>query len=394
MIVAAISAAPLVAFDLEFLAQDRLVPTLCLVQVAWIGEKIEHRMLDASDAVSGASAPEVRLIDPLAVDVGPVIRALAAHPCVVAHAPRQDLAILAARFGVAMPRVIDTQVMAAFAGIGDQIGFAALANELLGLSLGKEQQWTDWSARPLSDAQLTYAAADVRYLSAIYARLAAKLGDRMAWAQAESTAIAGDAVAAASVTPETAWRHIGGLRGMDALTLATVVEIAAWRQQLCAEMDRPLGQVLPDKLIIDLARQRPASVTAIRGLKGMPGLARQHAEAIAEAISAARPETVTTIAAARPPSQRAQRWAELLLSIVQLVAEQLKVAPRLLATRADAEELARTVDEHGLAAADALPALSTWRREVIGRAWRGWLTGEMVLIGDVSQPHGVRLVER
>jgi len=389
-IVASIGAAPLVAFDLEFLAQDRLVPTLCLVQLAWL----EHDQFDARSGAIVSGAPTVRLIDPLAVDVGPVVRALAAHPCVIAHAPRQDLAILAARFGVAMPSIVDTQVMAAFAGLGDQVGFATLANELLGLSLGKELQWTDWAVRPLSDAQLAYADADVRHLPAIYAQLVARLGERLSWARAESTAVAADAVAAANVTPETAWRHVGGLRGLDAHALAAVIELAAWRQRVCAELDRPLGQVLHDKLIIDLARQRPTSAAAIRSTKGMTGLARQRAEDIVAAIAAARPGVVPPIAAGRQASPRAQRWSEMLLAIVQLVADQSRVAPRLLATRSDAEELARTVDERGLPAADALPAMSGWRRDVIGRAWAGWLTGELVLVGDLGAPHGMRLQPR
>ena len=389
-IVASIGAAPLVAFDLEFLSQDRLVPTLCLVQIAWL----EHVRLDAPTGAIVAAPPAVRLVDPLAVDVGPIVRALAAHPCAVAHAPRQDLALLATRFGVAMPAVIDTQIMAAFAGIGDQVGFAALANELLGLTLGKELQWTDWSARPLSPAHLAYADADVRHLPAIYAKLSARLGDRLAWARAESAVVAADAVAAANVTPETAWRHLGSLRGLDAVTLAAVIELAAWRQRVCIELDRPLGQVLNEKLLMELARHRPSSVSAIRGIKGMTGLARQRAEAIADAIAAAKPGVVPTIAAGRAASPRAQRWSELLLAIVQLVADQSGVAARLLATRSDAEELARTADERGLGAIDALPAMSGWRRDVIGRAWRGWLTGELVLAGDVTAPHGLQLLPR
>lgn len=389
-IVASIHAAPLVAFDLEFLAQDRLVPTLCLVQIAWL----EHVRLDAPAPAIVSARPVVRLIDPLAVDVAPIVRALAAHPCVVAHAPRQDLAILAARFGVAMPAILDTQLMAAFAGIGDQVGFAALANELLGLRLGKELQWTDWGARPLSDAQLAYADADVRHLPAIYAKLADRLGDRLAWARAESAVVAADAASAANVAPETAWRHVGGLRGLDAASLAAVIELAAWRQRVCIELDRPLGQVLHDRLILDLARQRPSSLAAIRGMKGMSGVARQRTGEIAEALAAAKPGAVPAVAAWRAPSQRAQRWSEMLLVIVQLVAEATGVAARLLATRADAEELARTADERGLAAVEALPAMASWRRDVIGRAWLGWLTGELVLIGDVAAPHGVRLVPR
>jgi ribonuclease D len=389
-IVASIEAAPLVAFDLEFLAQDRLTPTLCLVQIAWL----EHIRLDAPADAIVATPPVVRLVDPLAVDVSPIVTALAAHPCAVAHAARQDLAILWARYGVAMPAIVDTQVMAAFAGIGDQVGFATLANELLGLTLGKELQWTDWSARPLSEAQLAYADADVRHLPAIYAKLAARLGVRLAWARAESTGVAADAVSAASVTPETAWRQIGGLRGLDPATLAAVIELAAWRLRVCIELDRPLGQVLHDKPLLDLARHRPSTVAAIRTTRAMSGIARQRAGDIAAALTAARPGVVAPIATARPPSTRAQRWSESLLAIVQLVADQTGVAARLLATRADAEEFARAIDERGLAAVEALPAMTSWRRDVIGQPWRGWLTGELALIGDLDAPHGVRLLPR
>lgn len=388
--VASIGAAPLVAFDLEFLSQDRLVPTLCLVQVAWL----EHVHLDAPTSAIVAAPPVVRLIDPLAVDVAPVVRALAAHPCAVAHAARQDLALLATRFGVAMPAIVDTQVMAAFAGVGDQIGFAPLANDLLGLSLGKELQWTDWSARPLTPAQLAYADADVRHLPAIYAKLAARLGDRLAWARAESAVVASDAFAAASVTPDTAWRQVGGLRGLDAASLAVVVDLAAWRQRVCMELDRPLGQLITDKLILELARQRPSNASAIRGLKGMSGLARSRASEIVEVITHAKPGAVPVLPAGRAPSARAQRWTDILLAIVQLVADQTRVAARLLATRADAEELARAVDERGLDAVTSLPVMTTWRRDVLGTAWLGWLTGELVLVGDASAPHGVRLLPR
>src|SRR6185436_9920142 len=240
----------------------------------------------------------------------------------------------------------------------DQVGFAALANELLGLSLGKELQWTDWAARPLSEAHLSYADADVRHLPAIYAKLAARLGDRLAWARAESAVVAADAVGAANVTPETAWRHLGGLRGLDAPTLAAVIELAAWRQRICIELDRPLGQVLTDKAIIDLARQQPSTVAAIRGIKGVSGIARQRAGEIAAVLEAVVPGAVEPLAAARPLSARAQRWSEVLLAIVQIVADQSGVSARLLATRSDAEELARAVDEHGLAAIEALPAMA------------------------------------
>src|SRR4051812_4697880 len=120
----AIAQAPLAAFDLEFLTADRLVPALCLLQVSWVSVG-----LDAPTDELVSAIPEVRLIDAMAADVRPLLEALATHPCAVAHAARQDLGIVG-RLGIEMPNVIDTQVMAAFASIGDQVGLGPLAHEL------------------------------------------------------------------------------------------------------------------------------------------------------------------------------------------------------------------------------------------------------------------------
>jgi ribonuclease D len=382
--------APLVAFDLEFVSSDRRVPLLCLVQVAWL--EAEGAMLDAPAGAIVARDPEVRLVDALADDITPLVHALAAHPHVVAHAPRQDLGLLATRFGVELPGLVDTQLMAAFAGLGDQIGLAALAGELLGLSLGKELQWTDWQRRPLSDAQLAYAASDVRHLPALYAQLATRLGPRLAWARAETAQIQADAVAAANVTAETAWREVGGTRGLDAAAHAALVALAAWRHRLADELDRPLGHVLADKALVELARIRPKDVGGVRALKGLSPIAKTRAAEVVASLAAAPPAPVAVRPAWRAPSVRAQRWAELLLAIVHVLSAQTGIAPRLLATRADAEELARTVDEHGLAGAAHLPAFSTWRAELLGAAWQAFLTGNLTIAGDLTLPHGVHLI--
>jgi ribonuclease D len=374
-IAAGISGAPIVAFDLEFLSADRLVPALCLVQVAW---------LDA------APEPIVALLDPIAVDVAPVVHALARHTCAVAHAPRQDLALLASRFGVAMPAVVDTQLMAAFAGIGEQVGFATLANELLGIALDKDQQWTDWSARPLSAAQMAYAEADVVHLPEVYARLAARLGDRLAWAREESSRVAADAVAAASVTADTAWRQIS-LRGLEPIAAATAIALAAWRFRVAAELDRPLGQVLNEKALLELARERPDEPGEVRAVKGLSDIARKRAPEIVEAIGRAKLEDAPPPPLASATSPRAQRWADMLFAIVQVVAEQIGVAPRLLATRADAEEAARAVDERGVDALASLPACATWRRDVLGVVWDGWLRGSVAITGDAASRHGIKV---
>ncbi len=382
----AIAGATLAAFDLEFLTADRLVPTLCVVQVSWVSER-----LDAPVDAFVAAIPEVRVIDALAVDPRPIFEALAAHPNTLVHAARQDVGIVA-RLGIAMPDVLDTQVMAAFAGIGDQVGLGALTQELLGVTLAKEQQWTDWAKRPLSDAQLAYAIADVQHLPAIYAKLVARLGERLTWARAESGVIAGDALAAARLAPEDAWRSLGGLRGLDPKALAVVRDLAAWRFRLATELDKPLGWILPEKLIIDFARHRTDDPEKVRSWKGLPQPARQRVDEIVDIIAAAKPATESPFLS-RGTSARAQRWSEMLVAIVQITSEESGVTSRLLATRGDAEELARIVDEQGIEAARALPAFATWRHELIGKRWEAWLGGSLGLAGDPTSPSGLRLVE-
>ncbi len=384
----ALESAPLAAFDLEFLTADRLIPVLCVVQVAWLP-------LDAPIDKVVAATPEIRMVDALAVDVRPLLEALAAHPCAIVHAGRQDLGIVG-RFDIAMPDVVDTQIMAAFAGIGEQVGLANLASEVLGVALTKEHQWTDWSRRPLSEAQLAYAAADVRYLPAIYAKLADRLGERVAWARAESSIVAETARASAAFDPETAWQNLGGLRGLDPRGLAGAKVLAAWRMEVALELDRPLGWVLSDKSLLELARQRPAVPEGVRAVKGLAPTARQRAMAIVEALATARVDPAdveaTRLRVSRHMPPRAQRWSELLLAATQLVSEQTGVAARLLATRSDADDVARAVDHGGLEAARELPAFSTWRRDVLGRVWESLLNGTRALRVDADAACGLALV--
>jgi ribonuclease D len=393
LVAAAMAKSPIVAFDLEFASADRLTPLLCLLQVAWVDEA-QHRMFDAPPKAIVAIEPHARLLDPIRGDVAPIVAVLATHPCVIAHAPRQDLALLATRFGLAaMPGLIDTQLMAAFAGLGDQVGLATLANELLATNLGKDQQWTAWERRPLTSAQLSYAASDVRYLHALYTLLAAKLGTKLAWAREESHEILADALAAAAVTPETAWEHLGGVRTLDPMAQAGVRALAAWRQHTAIELDRPLGQVLADKNLIELARNRPRDANDVRANKGIAPVAKSRADQIVAALVGAVADPALRIGPPpRSASPRAQRWAEMLLAIAHVIADEELIAPRLLATRGDAEHFARVADEHGLAATAGLPARATWRAELLGRAWYGWLAGTVAIVGNAESPRGVQLV--
>lgn len=376
-IAAAVANSPRVAFDLEFAAADRLIPRLCLVQVAWLDP---HPDPDAAARDIVAMIPEIRVVDAIASDPTPIIHALAVHPCVIAHAPRQDVALLQARFGVAVPGLIDTQLMAAFSGIGDQVGLATLANDLLAIRLDKDVQWTAWEQRPLTDRQLAYAAADVRYLHALHALLAVRLGSRLAWVQEETTALLTEAKAAGSVTPETAWQQVVG--AFDPADRDAVIALAAWRLRVAMEFDKPLGHVLEDRALLDLARHRPRNPKAVRAVKGMSPVAKDRADALVDVIDSAPRTDAGARAPARGASQRAQRWGEALRTIAHVIADEAKIAPRLLATRGDAEAFARAFDEGGMSATAELPAQATWRREILGAVWEGWLTRRLALVAD------------
>jgi ribonuclease D len=371
-----VAKAAVVGFDCEFLSQDRLVPQLCLLQLIFDDVPI--------------------IVDCLAADVRPLVVALAAHPQTVAHAPRQDLQLFASRFGVELPAVFDLQIGAAFTGLGDQVGYARLVSAVLNIELDKEQQWTDWARRPLSAAQLAYATADVEYLLPLYRELVGQLGGRAEWVRAESRRIAEIARQAAEVREEDAWEDVAGASALPPRQLANAVALASWRLGVARELDRPLGHVLPDKVIVELARRPPRGVEALRR-RVETAAARERVEEIFARLAAAE-----TLDPPEPPPRkgplppRAEAWVSGLLLIVELIAGQERIAPRFLATRAEVEALARAFDQRGAEGLAQHPAMNGWRRPLLGELCAGWLAGELAIVSDVrpSAPSSVRLERR
>lgn len=377
----ACEAAGAIAIDLEFVSQDRYRPDLALVQVAWIE----------------GGVVEVRLVDPLAVDVAPVVALCGGAIAVIAHAPRQDLQILAARFGVRARRVFDTQTAAAFAQQGDQVGYARLVEAVLGDKLGKEAQWTDWLRRPLGADQLRYADADVRYLPALAEELGRRLDalGRREWALEESDAIAEVAHRAAKLQPDDAWREVGGARHLDLDGRAAARRLAAWRFTHAETHNKPPSWILGDKALIELARVRPRDERGLRAVK-LPESARRHGAEIVGAIAAAEHEDRGGLelgAATGPGGTRAQVWEEIVLALVQAASEETGIPARYLGTRGDVEDLSRALEARIDRAWGEVvhPMLRGWRREVVGERVLSWLRGDAALIADPDATSGVRL---
>jgi ribonuclease D len=381
----ACAAAGALAIDLEFVSQDRYRPDLALVQVAWLG---------------AGPGPEIRLLDPLAVDVAPLIELLAGAVDVIAHAPRQDLQILGLRFGVRARRVFDTQTAAAFAQLGDQVGYARLVEAVVAERLGKEAQWTNWLRRPLDPEQLHYAVDDVRHLHAIAADLGARLDGlgRRAWVMAESDAIAEVAYRVATLDPLDAWREIGAVRRLDPEGRAAARRLAAWRQEVADRDNKPPSWLISDRALVEVARERPRDERALRAMR-LSEAARRHAGELLDALAAAAGDPTDELEVGPPPPSpgpRAQVWEEIVVALVQATSEDTGIPARYLATRGEAQELARALDARTDQRWDLVehPLLAGWRRDLVGGEILEWLDGDAALIADPAATSGVRLAPR
>jgi ribonuclease D len=368
-----------IAFDLEFVSEGRMRPELGLVQVAWQeGEDIE-----------------VRAIDAVAVDPRPVLELCAGELPAIAHAARQDLALIATRFGLRARRLFDTQVAAAFVGLGDQVGYGRLVEVLVGARIDKDVQFTDWLRRPLTPRQLDYALDDVRHLPRAAAILRERLDElgRAGWVAAECDALCDVAFAAGSAGPELAWRDVGGGRKLRGLEREALIRLAAWRFRTAAASNKPQSWVLSDKALVDLAQRRPRDVAELARVRGVGEVARLHGDAVIAELDAVAALTIEAAPhpVSPPGSSRAQLWEEVFVAMVAAAAERTRIPARWIAARGDCEELARLLDRDD-DQAEAHPLLSTWRREVVGGTLLGWVRGEVALTGDRDAPGGVRVI--
>ena len=368
------------AFDLEFVPEGRYIPELALVQVAW-GDPDE---------------PEVAAIDPLEVDVTPFAQLVADEDLeTIVHAAQADLAILAGSYETAGRAVRDTQITAAFAGYGDQIGYAALVQSVLGVRLHKGSQYTEWLRRPLSQKQLAYALDDVRYLARVWGELHARLAgsERLAWALEECEQLA--ATAWRRPAPDESYRRVKGWARLDGPERGALRELAAWREREAARGNRPPSRVLNDRSMLELARTGPSNEDGLRAVRGVDeGVVRRHGRRLLDAIEhgAARPIEREPSRAPLPPA--GEVWAAALHGLVRALALEAGIAPRFLGPRSEIEAVVRWWIEGDRESPPPLPLLEGWRGALAGDAILAWLGGEAALVADPDSEAGVRLEPR
>jgi len=351
-----------VTVDTEFLRETTFWPKLCVIQMA---------------------SPDLAVIvDALApdIDLAPFFGLMRDEKVMkVFHAARQDIEIIHHLGGFVPHPVFDTQVAAMVCGFGDSISYDQLVAKITGTHLDKSHRFTDWSRRPLSDKQLTYALGDVTHLRDVYQFLKANLEEqgRAEWVREEMEVLT--SVDTYSLHPEDAWRRLK-MRVRKPLELAVMQSVAAWRELEAQSRDVPRSRIIKDDAIYEIAAQQPTTPKALSALRAIPnGFERSRSAAgILAAVQRAReiPEDqLPRLPKARPTANGSSAAVDLLKVLLKLVSEANGVAAKVIATVDDLEKIAAD-DEADVA------ALKGWRRELFGNSALALKRGDIALAFD------------
>ncbi len=350
---------PYVAVDTEFMRERTYYPELCVVQIGGAREVV---VIDA----------EVEELDltPLG--------ALLSNPNVVKvfHACRQDIEIFLLKFGTVPVPLFDTQVAAMVAGFGDQVAYDTLVSSLVGGKIDKAHRFSDWQARPLSPAQINYAAADVTWLRLVYEVLRERLlrESRLGWVAEEAAALADPATY--RTDPENAWRRLK-FRGGSGRQFAIVQAVAAWREREAMRINVPRQRIIKDEQIPELAAIAPTDIEELTRVRGIGrGFAEgKAARSLLAVIAAAKSIPEPSLLTLPRASDSAKSSPGLVALLKVLLAERANfhhVAARLIASSDDIDRLASEE-------APDLPCLSGWRAELFGFDAMRLKTGRVAL---------------
>jgi len=346
-----------IALDTEFLREKTYYPKLCLLQIA--------------------TTQHVACIDPIAIsDLGPVLELIFNEQVIkVMHSGRQDLEILYHLAGKVPSPVFDTQIAALLLGYPEQVGYANLVRDELGITLDKLHTRADWSLRPLSPEQVRYAADDVIYLVDVYRQLTGKLDqlERSDWLGEDFQRLINPALY--DIAPEDAWLKVKGGNRVRGESLAVMQALAGWRERVAREKDRPKGWILRDDALVDIARHRPQSVEDLGRIRGLSeGLVRHSGNRLVELVKAAaanKPLPFPDKGRTAKLSADQGALVDVMMAIVRLSGERNNLNPTVLATRKQLEKL--VLGDTGVA------VLQSWRNILVGKQLLTFIQSEMSL---------------
>lgn len=371
--------AKFIAVDTEFLREKTYYPKLCLIQL--------------SDPKGHAAA-----IDPLAqgLDLKPVLDLLFDKKILkVFHAARQDLEIFYQMTGQIPHPIFDSQIAAMVCGYGDSIGYDNLVRQLTGGQIDKSSQFTNWSLRPLSEKQVTYALGDVTHLVEVYEALAKELAKtgRTEWVFQEEEIL--NDPATYDNNPFESWKRIK-VRGPKPKTLQILKHLAAWRELKAQNKNIPKSWVFKDETLVDMAHQAPTSIEQLKKIRGVSedaangNTGKSLIEEIKKAIDS-DPKTWPQVEKLKILPIQAAATVDILKMLLKIESVQHGVASKLIADTEDLELLA--MEEH-----PDIPALKGWRLEVFGQDALALKAGKLSIglkdgkivkykVGDAAELH-------
>ena len=352
-----LQSADVIAVDTEFIREKTYYAKLCLIQVA-------------SNSVTAC-------VDPLALNNLDELLAILYSPdkLKLFHAAWQDLEIFSDLWERIPTPVFDTQIAAALLGFSDQIGYANLAEQLLGVQLDKTATRTDWSQRPLSPQQLAYAADDVNYLLQLYPIILqrlTKLG-RNNWLEEDFTALTDPTSYAKSA--DLAWQRVSGHGRLKPRQLAALQRLAAWREQQARQRNKPRKWILSDDILLMLARHLPSDYATLAKVRGLPErLLNQSGEELIAAINAAlalADNALPTVSQNERLTPDQECLADTLMAYLRLLAQENQISPASLSTRKEIEKMVRGKRD--------IPLLHGWRGHLAGEPLLDLMDGKIAL---------------
>lgn len=336
-----------ITVDTEFIREKTYWPQLCLIQIA--------------------SSDQAACIDPLAdgIDLSPVFEIMQDPKIIkVFHAARQDLEIFYHLTGKVPSPLFDTQVAAMVCGFGESVSYQTLVSKLVHKEIDKTMRFTDWSHRPLTEKQISYALSDVTYLRTVYEKLQDELekSKRTHWFDEEVSILQNEKTYRND--PDEAWKRIKQ-HSNNPQFLAIFRALAAWREKEAQKLDRPRKHILRDEQLLEIAARAPTTQEGMNGLRGLgSGFAEgRFGKAIREIITSVKQQDTETYPKAESPylmPKGKKTLAKLLKMLLSVKAEQNGVAEKLIASSDEIDLLAGEEEPD-------IPLLKGWRYDMFGK---------------------------
>lgn len=364
-LVSELVAEPAYALDTEFHRERTYYPKLALLQVAWAGG--------------------IALVDPLVIDVAPFAEVLRGDGLAVLHAADQDLEVLERACGCVPTQLFDTQQAAGFLGMSTP-SLSSLVERMLGLRLEKGDQLTDWTRRPLTETQRSYAAGDVVYLLELHALMTTRLesSGRRAWAEEESAILLHRS--RAPVVPDEAWWRLKHARQLHRRERGIAQVVAAWRERRAQALDQPPRFVLSDLALVSIAHRPPATRAELDQVRNFDvrQLGTTGVTELLDAIAAGADLPASQVRV--PPTARGEGGVRPAVALATAWlgerARQLEIDAAILATRSDLAAFFQERPEGRL--------VTSWRYGLVGEPLRRLASGDASLALD---PGGTLVLE-